>query len=353
MDTQVSPVVDPPTPASRGGPGARPPAVSRVALAAALLLPPRLTPESVRYDRRYRTVDRYRFVCWFLAPPLLIYTVLVIWPFLQAFFYAMTDWTGFGGEFSMVWSGNFSRMWRDDAFWDALANSLVLLVLAPVITLALGLFFAYMLNAGGRHRRSESVGGVRGAAFYKIVYFLPQVLSVAIIAIVWARVFSPRSGLVNTGLEAVGLGSLAQDNWLGGSWARWVILLVLCWSFVGFYVVLFSAAMAAVPRDIYEAALLDGAGRAATFFRVTFPLTWDTVRTGWIYMGIQALDAFALVIVMVPRGGFDVLPTYLYLKAFREGQAGYATAVGVVLFLITLVFTLVMMRVGRRDRIEF
>nr|WP_165986885.1 sugar ABC transporter permease [Streptomyces sp. YIM 98790] len=322
-------------------------------LALSLLLPPRLTPETVRYDRRYRTVDKYRFVCWFLAAPLLLYAGLVVWPFLQAFFYALTDWTGFGTEFDVIWFGNFTRMWQDDRFWDALGNSLLLLVLAPVLTLALGLFFAYMLNAGGRHRRSESVSGVRGAGFYKIVYFFPQVLSVAIIAIVWARVFSPRSGLVNTSLDAVGLDTLTQDNWLGGSMARWVILLVLCWSFVGFYVVLFSAAMGAIPKEIYEAALLDGAGRSATFFRVTFPLTWETVRTGWIYMGIQALDAFALVIVMVPRGGFDVLPTYLYLKAFREGQAGYATAVGVVLFLITLVFTLVMMRVGRRDRIEF
>jgi len=117
-------------------------------------------------------------------------------------------------------------------------------------------------------------------------------------------------------------------------------------------VVLFSAAMSAIPGQIYEAALLDGAGRWQTFFRMTLPLIWDTVRTGWIYMGIQGLDGFALVNVMVPEHGMDVVPSYLYKKAFHEGQAGYATAIGVALFLVTLVFALIMLLVGRRDRTE-
>jgi N-acetylglucosamine transport system permease protein len=357
MDTELRPADE--RPAASGPPEPRPaPPLGRrvldaLPLIAAFLLPPRFTPDKVRYDPRYRTLDKYRFVCGFLAIPLLLYVGLLVWPFLQAFFYSVTDWTGFGTDFNIIGLDNYRRMMDDDKFWDALRNSLTLLVFAPVITLALGLFFAYMLNAGGRRRKNESVSGVAGAQFYKIVYFFPQVLSVAIVAIVWARVFTPRSGLVNSTLDNVGLGALTQDDWFSGTTGLWVVLGVLCWSFVGFYVVLFSAAMGSIPKEIYEATLLDGANRTQTFFRVTFPLTWDAVKTGWIYMGIQALDAFALVLIMVPRQGFDVLPTYLYLKAFREGQAGYATAVGVVLFLITLVFALIMMRVGRRERIEF
>ncbi len=324
----------------------------RLRLTAAFFLPPRFTPQSVRYDRRYRKLDQYRFIVWFLSLPLLVYGFFVVSPFLQAFFYSLTDWTGYSSDYNFVGFDNYERMWNDDKFWDATRNSLLLLVIAPLVTLAMGLFFAYMLSAGGR-RRSHGVSGVAGSGLYKIVYFFPQVLSLAIIAVIWARIYSPRSGALNAGLEAVGLDSWAREDWLGSSWAIWCVLVVLCWSFVGFYVVLFSAAMSAIPTEIYEAARLDGAGRATTFFRITFPLTWETVRTGWIYMGIQALDAFALVNVMVPEHGMDVLPSYLFEKSFRDAQAGYATTIGVALFLITLVFATVMMRLGRRERIEF
>lgn len=320
---------------------------------AAFFLPPRLTPRRVSYHRRYRKLDQYRFICWFLFLPLAFYGMFVISPFLQAFYYSLTDWTGFSTTPSFIGLDNYTRLWNDAKFWDSLQNSLLLLVFVPVVTLVLGLFFAFMLNAGGRHRKNEAVAGVFGSRFYKVVYFFPQVLSIAIIAVIWGRVYSPRGGLLNESLEAVGLGSLTQQDWLGGSFALICVMVVLCWSFVGFYVVLFSAAMSSIPKEVYEAALLDGATRPATFFRITLPLTWDTVRTGWIYMGIQALDAFALVNIMIPGHGMDVVPSYLYNKAFRDGQTGYATAIGVVLFFVTMIFAVIMMRVGRRERIEF
>ncbi|WP_257578851.1 carbohydrate ABC transporter permease [Streptomyces sp. JJ38] len=321
-------------------------------------MPPRLTPTRVKHDRRYRTIDRYRFVCGFLALPLLIYTVFVVSPFIQAFYYSLTDWTGYSAEFTFVGLDNYERLLDDSDFWDSLLNSLTLLVVAPVATLALGLFFAYMLQAGGRRGRGEAVSGVRGAGFYKIVYFFPQVISVAIIGVVWAAVYDPITGPLNELFRAVGLGGLAQ-NWLADpDLALGSVIFVLCWSFIGFYVVLFSAAMGSIPREIYEAALLDGAGRTVTFFRVTLPLIRDSVQTGWIYMGIQALDAFAIVHIMtINKGGPGnstlVTPVYLYKKAFDSAQAGYATAIGVVLLLVTMAFAAIMMLLGRRERIEY
>ncbi|WP_240796715.1 sugar ABC transporter permease [Streptomyces sp. RFCAC02] len=307
----------------------------------------------MRNDRRYRRIEQYRFVLWFLLPPLLIYLVLVVSPFVQAFFYSMTDWTGFSGTSNFTGLENYDRLLHDAKFWAAVRNSLLLLVAAPVITLGLGLFLAFMLTAGGRRRHGRAVTGVAGARLYTVVYFFPQVLSIAVIAVIWARIYSPRGGVLNESLGLVGLDSWRQDDWLGGDLARWCVLAVLCWSFTGFYVVLFSAAMGSIPAEIHEAALLDGAGRAVMFTRVTPPLIAGTVRTGWIYMGIQALDAFALVNVMVPEHGMEVIPSYLFDKAFREGQAGYATAIGVALFVLTFAFTALMMRLGRRDRIEF
>ena len=326
--------------------------------AATMVLPPRFTPPKVKHDRRYRTIDKYRFVCWFLLIPLVIYAVFVISPFFQAFYYSLTDWTGLSSEFHFVGLDNYSRMLDDPDFWASLRHSLLLLVVAPVVTLGLGLFFAFMLQAGGRGRRNEAISGVRGATFYKVVYFFPQVLSVAIIGVVWGAMYDPITGPINELLRAVGLGSLAKA-WLANTdFALLCVLFVLCWMFIGFYVVLFSAAMGSVPKEIYEAALLDGASRPVTFFRITLPLIWDTVHTGWIYMGIQALDAFAIVHIMTINAGGPgnatlVTPVYLYKKAFDVGQAGYATAVGVVLLLVTMVFSVVMMLFSRRDRIEF
>ncbi|MBB4985101.1 N-acetylglucosamine transport system permease protein [Streptomyces sp. SFB5A] len=298
----------------------------------------------------------------FLAAPLALYVLFVIWPFIQSIYYSFTDWTGLSPEFGMVGFDNYSRMLDDEVFWKSLQHSLTFAVVLPLVTVGLALFFAFMLNVGGRRRRGAAIAGVRGSSFYKIVYFFPQVLSIAIVALLFQFAYNPNSGAINSVLKGVGLGSI-QPDWLGDpDLALICVMVVLVWSTVGFFVVLFSAGMASIPRDFYEAALLDGANRFTTFFRITMPLLWDTVQSGWIYMGILALGAesFAVVQIMTvgPNGGGPdfstvVLPLYVYQKAFRDGQAAYATTIGVALLVVTLAFAAVVMKVGRRERLEF
>ncbi|MFJ8691552.1 carbohydrate ABC transporter permease [Streptomyces roseolilacinus] len=303
---------------------------------------------------------KYRFIVGFLAPPLLIYAVFVVSPFVQAFQISMTDWSGLVGAARFVGLDNFVRLWESDEFWNALRHNVYMLALVPLVTLALGLFFAFMLNVGGKRRRDKVVTGVAGSAFYKFVFFFPQVVSVTIIAVIWFNIYNPdpADGMLNSLLGAVGLDGL-QNAWLGEkSLALWCISAVMVWGHVGFYVVLFSAAMASIPRDVYEAALLDGAGRFHTFFRITLPLLWDTVQTGWVYMGIIALDAFALVQIMSvnmggPDGATDVMPLRLYLTAFRDSQYGYAAAMGVAMLVVTMAFAVLTLRFARRERIEY
>ncbi len=303
----------------------------------------------------------YRFVVGFLAAPMALYTLFVIWPFLQSVSYSFTDWTGLSPDFRVIGFGNYTRMLDDAIFWKSLRHSVVFALLLPVVTISLALFFAFMINVGGRRRRGgPAISGVRGSSFYKIVYFFPQVLSIAIVALLFAFAYNPDSGAINSALRAVGLDSV-QPLWLGDpGLALWCVLAVLVWSTVGFFVVLFSAAMASIPADLYEAALLDGADRVTTFFRITLPLLWDTVRSGWVYLGILALGAesFAVVQIMTTGpGGPDysttVMVLYVYQKAFRDGQAAYATTIGVALLLVTLAFAALVMRVGRRERLEF
>jgi len=303
---------------------------------------------------------KYRFIVGFLIIPLTIYAVFVIWPFAQSIYYSFTDWTGLSPDFKMVGFDNYIKLFGDDVFWKSLLHSLLFLLLLPLVTISLALFFAFMINVGGRRRKNSAVSGVRGSGFYKIVYFFPQVLSIAIVALLFRFAYNPRSGSLNAALDAVGLSSL-KTAWLGDpDTALWAVMAVMVWSTVGFFVVLFSAAMTSVPKDYYEAALLDGADRITTFFRITLPLLWDTVQSGWIYMGILALgaEAFAVVHVMTTGpGGPDysttVLPLYVYLKAFRDGQAAYATTIGVALLVVTLAFAAVVLKLGRRERLEY
>ncbi|MFJ9700802.1 carbohydrate ABC transporter permease [Streptomyces fradiae] len=303
---------------------------------------------------------KYRFIAGFLAPPLIVYAVFVVSPFVQAFQIALTDWSGLVGSARFVGADNFVRLWESDEFWNALRHNVYMLAFVPLVTLALGLFFAFMLNVGGRRRRNEVVTGVAGARFYTFVFFFPQVISITIIAVIWFNIYNPDpdDGMLNSLLGAVGLDGL-QNAWLGEkSIALWCISAVMVWGHVGFYVVLFSAAMASIPRDIYEAALLDGASRHHTFFRITLPLLWDTVQTGWVYMGIIALDAFALVQIMSvnmggPDGATDVMPLRLYLTAFRDSQYGYAAAMGVAMLAVTMAFAVLTLRFARRERIEY
>ncbi|MFE2881928.1 MULTISPECIES: sugar ABC transporter permease [unclassified Streptomyces] len=304
---------------------------------------------------------KYRFIVGFLIVPLGLYALFVVWPFIQSIYYSFTDWTGLSPEFKMVGFANYKRMFHDEIFWKSLQHSLLFALVLPLVTISLALFFAFMINVGGRRRTGGPViQGVRGSSFYKIVYFFPQVLSIAIVALLFAFAYNPDSGAINSLLRGIGLDSL-QPLWLGDpSLALWCVMAVLVWSSVGFFVVLFSAGMASIPAELYEAALLDGANRMTTFFRLTLPLLWDTVMSGWVYMGILALGAesFAVVQIMTTGpGGPDysttVLVLYVYQKAFRDGQAAYATTIGVALLVVTLAFAAIVMRLGRRERLEF
>ncbi|MEW2297181.1 sugar ABC transporter permease [Streptomyces sp. NPDC006743] len=304
---------------------------------------------------------KYRFIVGFLVVPLGLYALFVIWPFIQSIYYSFTDWTGLSPDFKMVGVDNYKRMFDDEIFWKSLQHSLLFALVLPVVTIGLALFFSFMINVGGRRRKGgPAISGVRGSSFYKIVYFFPQVLSIAIVALLFAFAYNPDSGAINSLLRGIGLGSL-QPLWLGDpDLALWCVMAVLVWSTTGFFVVLFSAAMASIPADLYEAALLDGASRFTTFFRITLPLLWDTVQSGWVYMGILALGAesFAVVQIMTTGpGGPDysttVMVLYVYQKAFRDGQAAYATTIGVALLVVTLLFSAVVMKLGRRERLEF
>jgi N-acetylglucosamine transport system permease protein len=297
---------------------------------------------------------KYRFIVGFLIVPIAVYAVFVISPFIQTMYYSFTDWTGISPEYEYVGLTNFKNLAKDDVFREAFFNNVTLLIGLPILTVMLALLFSFLLNVGGT---GAGVRGIRGNGFYKLAFFMPQVLSVPVIAVIWSVIFEPTSeGLANSALGLIGLGPY---DWLANpNMALYCVLWVLVWGSVGFYLVLFNAAMSTIPRDIFEAAFIDGAGRGATFFRVTMPLLWDTIQTSWVYLAILALDAYALVAVMTagpggPDNSTQVMALQIAQNGFQFGKAGYASAMGVVLFVLTLLIAAVMLRVTRRERIEY
>ncbi|MEV0731423.1 MULTISPECIES: sugar ABC transporter permease [Polymorphospora] len=297
---------------------------------------------------------KYPFVIGFLLAPVTLYVVFVIAPYAQAFYMAATNWRGLSpGQF--VGFENFERLFQDDVFWKALQHHGVLLLALPLLTIAIALFLAFMLNVGGGAKQGVMVG-VRGSKFYRVVFFLPQVLAVAILGVLFQAVYrADESGLINGLLGGLGMEPLGFL--INPDIALWSIIGVLVWQAVGFYVVLFSAGMASIPKDIYEAAMLDGASRVGLFFRVTIPLLWDTLQVAWVYLGIMAFDAFAIVWTLsVDQGGPDgsttVLGAEIYRNAFVFSKYGYASAMGVALFFLTLTFAALSLRVSRRESVE-
>ncbi|MFI7599107.1 carbohydrate ABC transporter permease [Actinoplanes sp. NPDC049681] len=290
---------------------------------------------------------RWRFLAGALIPALALHVVFVLSPYAQAFYLSLTDWTGVAGVAHFIGAANYTRLAEDSLFLDAVRNNALMLVLVPFATIAIGLFLASMLHLGGRGGRR----GIAGSGAYQIIYFFPQLLSLVVVAVLWSFVYNPTTGLLNGALHALGL---RGPSWLASpSLALPAVMAVLVWSSVGFYVVLFSAAIDGIPPELFEAALIDGAGGWTTFARVTLPLVRDTVQVAFVYLGIAALDAFAVVQVMTvgpggPDGATEVIGLSLYRNAFQYGKFGYASAMGVALFFATLTLAVLALRGNRK-----
>lgn len=295
--------------------------------------------------------NQNRIIIPFLAPALILFAVFVLYPYAQAFYLSLTTWSGTSAEMPFVGLANFRNLLMEGRFQTALLNNAKFLVVLPIVTLSIAIFFAALFT--------QSSHGVIGAGFYRVVYFFPQVISMVIIGILFQYVYNPRYGILNELLERSGLESWKR-TWLGdASTIFWAIAFVCVWAAVGFYMVIFISSMQSIPTSFYEAAVLDGAGRWRQFRDITFPLMWETIRTALIYISIAALDMFVVVQVMTSgtknsaARSVEPVGVYMYVEAFSKNRWGSASAVGVMLLILTLILTVVLMRLTKRESYEF
>jgi ABC-type glycerol-3-phosphate transport system permease component len=293
--------------------------------------------------RRWKlpSLENTSFMLVFLGLPLAIYVIFVISPFVQAFYYSMTDWEGFSPKMNFVGLANYVALLQDPVFTKAVLNSLVLVAVLPPLVIVLSMTLATLVTVGGVTR--GEVQGLKNSGIYRVISFFPYTVPAIVIGILWAQMYDPSSGLLNGILTALGFDFFKSFAWLGDErTAMGASIFVITWSMVGFYMVLFIAAIKGIPSEVYEAARVDGAGRFRTAISITVPMIRDTIRTAYIYLGILALDAFVYMQALNPSGGpansTVVISQHLLNTAFKKGKVGYATSMGATLAIITLLF---------------
>jgi len=270
----------------------------------------------------------------FLAPTVAILGLFLLYPMARVIHLSFTRYTAFRPP---EWNGaaNWQALLTDERFWTCLANSAIYLVVTPVL-IVLSLAAALLVDAR-----------IRGASLLRILLFVPVITPTIVGAVAWRLLFSEDDGLINQAIASVGLPPV---RWLSSyPWTLITAMTVTIWKGFGFYMVIFLAALLGVPRELREAAAIDGAGRVTSFRHVTLPAIWPSVVLVLIISSISALKVFDELYVAVkgaPITHQTVVPL-VYQTAFLEGDLGMASTIGLALFLIILVFSILNLRITR------
>jgi ABC-type sugar transport system permease subunit len=287
----------------------------------------------------------------FVLPALIVYAVIVLYPAFQAFNISLFEWSGFGQTSTFVGLRNFADIPTDPVYRLALVNNLVLLVVGGMAIFAIAFLAVAVLPTLGRRR-----------GLFRAVVFVPQVVPLIALSVLWTFVYNNDFGLLNAILVAVGVKDAAGTPWMGPETIEAAVVAALVWTYAGFYVVLLMAAASRVPLDLYEASLLDGATRWQAFRHITLPLIWNVVVIGLVLWIIDAMNQFDFVFAVgsttgQPRQEIWTLPIYVFEQAFGERipvfRLGYATAVAVTLVALITVMIVVVRRGLRRPVVEY
>jgi len=293
------------------------------------------------FNKRGRSRYRMRsyLVGWsFILPNFIGFGVLTLYPVLMLFYVSFTNWDAFGVA---KWIGiaNYKQLINDVQFHTALLNTLYYCALVIPLTLLASLCLALLLNTK-----------LRGVAFFRTAAFFPYITSIVAIAVVWNLLFSPTDGPIDEVLKAIGWSN--PPGWLlSQDWAMPAVAIISTWREMGYYMVLFLAGLQAVPRELLDAARVDGAGAWQRFIHVTLPALRPTTFFVIVILTINSLKIFDLILVMTQGGPGTstlVLSQFIYQQGFVNYKFGYASAASVALFLLSIMFTAVQFAINRR-----
>jgi raffinose/stachyose/melibiose transport system permease protein len=295
----------------------------------------------VRRSRRARDRRRWLTIALFLAPALVLYLLLVVAPVVQAMYFSGFRWSGLGPLDDFVGLENFKRAFGDEVFTGALRHNGVFVVLSLLLQLPFALGVALLLNER-----------LRGRGLLRILFFAPFVLSEVVTGVIWTLMLQP-GGLADFSLDGAGLDPLIHQWLAEPGIVLYTLFVVISWKYFGFHMILYLAGLQQIPRELEEAAAIDGATRRQILRYVTLPLLGPTIRISAFLSIIGAMQLFDLIWVMTgggPVNASNTMATYMIDWSFKRFQFGYASAVAVIMLVISLLFALVYQRfVLRRD----
>ncbi len=299
--------------------------------------------EQANRDKQRRTWSRTFLILAFTAPGMIIFVTFVLMPIAQSAVFSAFNWQGFGALTDFVGFGNYTRLLNHGVFQQALTHSFIIMILSLTIQLPMALGLALVVGRGHLH----------GKRFFRLVLFVPYVFSEVITALIWRSVLSPNPGaLLNTVLGAI-IPNYQPVGWLG---ERDIVLYayfaVLTWKYFGFHMILYMAGLQNIPADLEDAARVDGATERNVLRYITLPLLGSTIRLTVFLSVLGSFQQFVLVWVMTeggPVNASELIATYLYKYGIQRFNLGYGSAVAIVLFLITLIFSIGYQRIIMRQ----
>lgn len=275
----------------------------------------------------------------FLVPACAIIGMFVIYPALEAIFLSFTNFNMITTP-SYVGLANYRTLWRDPFFWSALRNTLLYLAVVVPMLVLLPIFLALLVNRA-----------IPGITLFRAALYLPAITSLVISGLIWKWVYEEK-GILNYLLMASGVTRDPVAFLTDPTNALFSVMAVTVWSGMGYYMVIYLAGLQSIPRHLYEVAEVEGVSAWQQIWHITIPLLRPSVAVVTVMSSISAMKVFEEVYVMTQGGPLDASKTlvfYIYQSAFEEFEMGYAAAVGVVLFAITLVFSLINLRLlGRK-----
>lgn len=291
-----------------------------------------------------------------VLPATLLMAVFMFFPALAAFKVALESWTGFSPVSRFIGGDNFTKMWIDRIFWDAFGNSVIWMIVG-----GLGhFFFAFLLATGLQDPE------FRAKRFYQTLIIFPMFISAIGVAMLWKQLYDPNKGMINLLLATFGLANPIEGSpgWLDPNHGIYPLLLVSIWGGIGGQVILILAGLRRIPKSLYEAARVDGAGEFQCFYRISLPLMRDILKIAFVLWIIGSLQIFGLVQGMLGpnvQPKLHVVSTYMFELAFNNRNniysMGLATAMAVTLVIFTLILVGLLMGVYRlifgKDKLEY
>ena len=284
---------------------------------------------------RRKTLVAYSFI----LPNLLGFFIFTFVPIVFSLLLSFCEWNS-GGEIKFIGLDNFIRMFsKGNSFWIALKNTIYYTVVTVPVTLALALFLAILMNKP-----------LKGRVFFRSVLFFPYVASLVAIAVVWMALFNPDRGPVNSILMAIGIEN--PPRWAASTtWAMPTIIGLTVWKGMGYYMIVYLAALQGVSRDLYEAASLDGATRWQQFVNITWPCVTPTTFYILMMLIVATFKSYDIMYITTQGGPGEatkVLAYHIYNTAFVSSQFGYASAIAMILLAMIVVITLIQFKFEKR-----